>query len=159
MKIIHVGVLAMLFLTACQSNDIQKSSDIQQIQVHTQDLREDYQVLPMTAQALSGVWQLQDSSLVGSDNQALKLHFDDGVVSVVNGCNNIKAGYRVSSQLSIDRPMSTRMMCDETLMALDNLASGLLGGQVTLYESLSLGQVFLGIQVGNKTYRLTKVSS
>lgn len=157
MKILSLSAIALsLILTACASNQVivNSTSNVSKVNVNLS------QVLPMNEQQLAGIWQLTNHTLLGNDNQPLKLQFQQGKVSVLNGCNHINASYQiVNNHLTINSPISTRMACEETLMALDNLAVTLLKGKIVLEKVVdsSTQNISLKITTDGKNYHLRKV--
>lgn len=155
MQVYKFFILAVAFaLTACQSNQM---SNMGSQNVSKLDL---YQQLPMTEQNLLGTWQLQENTMIGSDNQPLTLQFNKGQVSVINGCNHITASYQINNNLLIiGSPISTRMACETPLMQLDNLAVNLFKGQIILEKFVdSLPEnANMKILVNDKHYRLVKL--
>ena len=131
MKFKFIALSLVVLLTACQSGQPQNThSTNTSSQVSKLDL---FQEFPMTEHYLSGAWQLKDSPLKGDDGKPLTLKFEHGSAFVVNGCNNMRASYEIKEhRLKVGSPISTRMMCEENLMQIDNLASQLLTGQIVL---------------------------
>lgn len=81
--------------------------------------------MPMTKDNLVGQWQLEDSPLV--------LSFGQDDVAVLNGCNHVRAKYQIThDKLTISSPISARMMCEPSLMQIDELATQLFQGEFTI---------------------------
>lgn len=159
MKILTFTVLSLaVALTACQSDTMNNiSSTNASSQMSKLDL---FQTLPMTEQDLSDTWQLKDSPLKGSDGKSLSLKFENGSVFVLNGCNNMRANYEIKDNgLKAGSPISTRMMCEENLMQIDNLATKLLGGQIILEKFVDglPESAYLKITLDGKEYKFTRV--
>lgn len=146
MKIFAMLAITAITLTACTHNPINTSMNSNSSKI---DL---YQSMPITEQSLNGKWQLENSSLT--------LAFNNGNVSVLNGCNNIMANYEiVNHQLKVGSPISTRMACEKPLMEIDNLATNLLKGDIKLekfVESLP-DNAYLKISANGKVYKLSKL--
>lgn len=111
----------------------------------------------LTAAQLSDEWVVVDHAARGNDNQPLRFKFDNGQVSLLNGCNNIWAPYQIEGHgLQIGAVMSTRMACEDKLMAVDALASQLLRGQIRV-ERLNNGlPAAIYIDANGQTHRLIR---
>lgn len=157
MKILKLTTLILILaLTACQANT-QKIGTNMNSKLSTQ---ETYQKLAINEILLSGTWQLQDNELKGSDNKPLTLNFNQGQVSVLNGCNHLSANYQITdNRLTIASPMSTRMMCEPNLMQIDDLATQLFGGNIRLEKGVDnlAENTYLKIMTNDKTYQFIKV--
>lgn len=147
----------MLVLTACADKSPNVSSVSNTPNMSKLDL---FQGFPMSEQYLKGTWQLKDSELKGSDNNPLMLNFDNGQVSVLNGCNHIRANYVIENhQLTVGSPMSTRMACEPKLMQIDNLATKLLAGKVSLEKFVDglPEHSYVKITADGKEYKFTRI--
>lgn len=160
MKVLPLLLLSgVLALTACADKGVNVSgSNISSTpEVSKLNLNESF---PVSEQYLKGTWQLKDSELKGSDNKPLTLNFNNGQVSVLNGCNNIRASYAIEHyQLKVGSPISTRMMCEPNLMQIDNLATKLLAGKVGLEKFVDglPEHSYLKITVDGKDYKFSRV--
>ncbi|WLF84571.1 META domain-containing protein [Moraxella sp. ZY210820] len=159
MKTLKLTVLSLLIvLTACKSDNIKNISSINMSsQVSKLDL---FQTFPMSEKYLLGTWQLKDSPFKDNENKPLTLKFEQGEVLVLNGCNNLRANYEIKDgRLTVASPISTRMMCEENLMQIDNLASKLLTGQIILEKFVdSLPEhSYLKITLDGKEYKFNRV--
>lgn len=119
----------------------------------------------LTATQLSDEWILVDHAARGNDNQPLRFKFDNGQVSLLNGCNNIWAPYQIEGKhLQVGTVMSTRMACEDKLMAVDALASQLLRGQIRVEhiriehvnDSLPAARTAIYIDTNGQTHRLIR---
>lgn len=159
MKILKFTALSLVVaLTACQSDNIKNISSTN-VSSHMSKSAL-FQELSMNEQHLSATWQLKDSSFKGDNNQPLTLKFEKGEVLVLNGCNNMRASYEIKdNHLMIGSPISTRMMCEPSLMALDNLATKLLKGKVILQKTTDnlSNNISLKIITHDENYQLIKV--
>ena len=95
-----------------------------------------------TPAVLAGNWQLQGIrsadklaavNLKGSNGQPISLNITQDTIFVTNGCNNMAASYQVANnQISTSHGRSTMMMCDNNLMAIDQLAASWFSGKFML---------------------------
>lgn len=160
MNMMKLGLLSlMITVSGCQMQD---STNVSK-NISTLDV---YQTFPMSEEYLLGSWQLKDSPLKGNDNQQplilkfTRLQPNHGEVFVVNGCNHIRASYQiVDYRLNVGSPMATRMMCEEHLMQIDNLANNLLKGQMILEKFVDglPEHVYLKITLDGKAYKFSRV--
>lgn len=150
MKFLSLPIMCLaLMLSACGGNMTNINTSTPAISKADLGL---YETVLIDEKLLSGNWQLENSPLV--------LAFEEGGVFVLNGCNNISANYQISDyRLTIGSPISTRMMCEENLMQIDNLATQLLKGEIVLEKFVDglPENAHMKIKANGQEYLLKKI--
>ncbi|WP_066800540.1 META domain-containing protein [Moraxella oblonga] len=145
-------IVGIAMMTACQPSITPHLNTTNTPQLNL------YQPITITHENLTGSWQLMDNDIKGNKNKPLILKFENNQVSVINGCNNLRANYQIqNSILQIGSPISTRMMCENPLMDIDNLATQLLKGNIVLEKQKGTQDVYMKISSNDNDFILNKI--
>lgn len=156
---ILLGLGVAMTLTACQTNTQTNTAPQPSSISMTQPAQPTTQSTPMTHEHLTGSWQLMDNQVKGNKYKPLILNFANNQVSVINGCNNLRANYHIhNGTIQIGSPISTRMMCEKPLMEIDNLATALFKGNIVLEnDAHSPSNPYLKITANDNDFILEKI--
>ncbi|MFB2539227.1 MULTISPECIES: META domain-containing protein [unclassified Acinetobacter] len=161
--------ISTLLLSACQNNlthtqGSQSTSTVSQMTA--------YRPIALTTTNLQGKWRLlavsengaeyKAPTLKGRDGKDIILQINQDYAGVTNGCNGVSAQYKVEKdQVKFSDAMSTLMLCESSLMAVDDLATQLLKGKVQLQQLVDdqANAVEMLITVGNTRYKFVRLSA